>query len=182
MSEIELASECAKGNNAARKLLYDTYGSGLMAICLRYVASRETAEDVFHDGIIHIFQTIGRFTYQGEGSLRAWLSRVMANEALGYLRKQTVRTQREVVTDEIPDMPDNVDDDLNGIPTRVLMDFIRQLPEGYRTVFNLYVFEEKSHKEIGRLLGITEHTSSSQFYRARCLLAKKIKEYKEKNI
>ena len=182
MSETELASACDKGDNAARKLLYERYGSALMAICLRYVADRETAEDVFHDGIIRIFQMIGRFTYQGEGSLRAWLSRVMANEALGYLRRQTVRIQREVVTDEIPDLPDEADDGLGQIPPRVLMDFIRQLPDGYRTVFNLYVFEEKSHKEIGSLLGITEHTSSSQFYRARCMLARKIKEYKEKNV
>lgn len=181
MSEIELAQECAKGNNKARRKLYDEYGGALMAICLRYLADRETAEDVFHDGILRIFQTIGRFTYLGEGSLKAWLSRLMANEALGYLRKQTARVQREVATDEIPDMPDEADDDLTSLPASVLMDFIRQLPEGYRTVFNLYVFEEKSHKEIGRLLGITEHTSSSQFYRARCLLVKKIKEYKEKN-
>lgn len=183
MSELELVSECVKGNNQARRILYERYGGVLMAICLRYLADRETAEDVLHDGFIRVFQTIDRFTYQGEGSLKAWLSRVMANEALGYLRKQNVRMQREKVVDEIPDdIPDSAEDDLNAVPQEVLMRFIRELPDGYRTVFNLFVFEEKSHKEIGKLLGITEHTSSSQFYRAKCLLAKKIKEYRESKI
>ena len=183
MSELELVSECVKGNNQARRILYERYGGVLMAICIRYLADRETAEDVLHDGFIRVFQTIDRFTYQGEGSLKAWLSRVMANEALGYLRKQNVRMQREKVMDEIPDdIPDSAEEDLNVVPQEVLMRFIRELPDGYRTVFNLFVFEEKSHKEIGQLLGITEHTSSSQFYRAKCLLAKKIKEYRESKI
>ena len=181
MSEIKLAAECMKGDNQARRILYERYGGILMAICIRYVGNRETAEDVLHDGFIHIFQTISRFTYQGEGSLRAWLARVMANEALGYLRKQSVRMNTETVTEDIPDMPDTAEEDLCAIPQDVLMNLVCQLPDGYRTVFNLYVFEEKSHKEIGQLLGISEHTSSSQFHRAKRLLAKKIKEYREDN-
>ena len=181
MSEEELSDLCRQGDNRARRELYERYSGALMAVCLRYVADRETAEDVLHDGFIRIFQSMNRFTYIGEGSLKAWLSRVMANEALGYLRKQNARVQQEVDTDEIPDMPDE-DEDVDDIPQSVLMELIRQLPDGYRTVFNLYVFEEKSHKEIAALLGITEHTSSSQFYRAKCLLMKKIKESREKNL
>lgn len=181
MSEEELSDLCKQGDNRARRELYERYAGVLMAICLRYVADKSTAEDVLHDGFIRIYQSMERFSYLGEGSLKAWLSRVMTNEALGYLRKQSVRMQQEVDSDELPDMPDD-DDEMNDIPQSVLMDFIRQLPEGYRTVFNLYVFEEKSHKEIASLLGITEHTSSSQFYRAKCLLMKKIKEYREKNL
>ena len=181
MSEEELSDLCRQGDNRARRELYERYSGALMAVCLRYVADRETAEDVLHDGFIRIFQSMNRFTYIGEGSLKAWLSRVMANEALGYLRKQNARMQQEVDTDEIPDMPDE-DEDVDDIPQSVLMELIRQLPDGYRTVFNLYVFEEKSHKEIAALLGITEHTSSSQFYRAKCLLMKKIKENREKNL
>ena len=173
MSEEELSDLCRQGDNRARRELYERYSGALMAVCLRYVADRETAEDVLQDGFIRIFKSMNRFTYIGEGSLKAWLSRVMANEALGYLRKQNARMQQEVDTDEIPDMPDE-DEDVDDIPQSVLMELIRQLPDGYRTVFNLYVFEEKSHKEIAALLGITEHTSSSQFYRAKCLLMKKI--------
>ena len=133
-----------------------------------------------HDGFIRIFQSIGQFSYQGEGSLRAWLSRVMVNEALGYLRKKNLQIQQEVLMDDIPDTLEADDGDMNEIPRSVLMKMIAELPDGYRTVFNLYVFEEKSHKEIAALLGITEHTSSSQFYRAKTLLIKKINEYRKK--
>mgnify|MGYP000529697096 FL=1 len=79
MTEEELSVECVKGNNQARRLLYERYGGALMAICLRYLGDRETAEDILHDGFIRIFQSIGQFTYQGEGSLKAWLSRVIVN-------------------------------------------------------------------------------------------------------
>lgn len=181
MTEEEIASKCRQSDNKARKELYERYGSALLAICFRYISDRETAKDVFHDGFIRIFQSIGQFTYQGNGSLKAWLSKVMVNEALGYLRKHVQITQQEVLMNEVPDIQET-DDSVCDIPQAVLMKMISELPEGYRTVFNLYVLEGKSHKEIAKLLGITEHTSSSQFYRAKTLMIKKIKEYrKEQN-
>ena len=153
MNEAELAERCGKGDNLARKQLYERYAGQLMAICIRYIGDRETAQDVLHDGFLNIFRSFDKFTYKGEGSLKAWLARVMVNEALGYLRKQSSANQ-EIVVEE--------------------------LPEGYRTVFNLYVFEEKGHKEIAQMLGITEHTSSSQLYRAKSLLIKKINDYRKR--
>ena len=179
MTEEKLALMCKQADPQARKALYERYGGMLMAICTRYTGDSESARDVLHDGFIRIFQSMDKFTYQGEGSLKAWLSRVIVNEALGYLRRRAVKTQQEVLVDEIPDTEEE-DDGVSDIPRSVLMKFIRELPEGYRSVFNLYVFEEKSHKEIGKLLGITEHTSSSQFYRAKSLLIKKINEYRKK--
>ena len=179
MTEEDLALQCRKGDNGARKLLYEQYGGRLMAICLRYISDRETARDVLHDGFIRIFQSMDKFTYIGEGSLRAWLSRVMINEALGYLRKQSRQQQQEVVMEQLPDQPE--EDDAEEIPASVLMKFITELPEGYRTVFNLFAIEGKSHKEIADMLGITEHTSSSQFYRAKTTLMKKINEYRRNN-
>ena len=123
----------------------------LFAICLRYIGNREEAEDVFHDGFIRVFQSIkNQFAYQGVGSLKAWLSRVMVNEALGYLRKKSIQTKQEVLMDEIPDTQISDDEDVNKIPRSVLLKLISELPDGYRTVFNLYVFEEKSHKEIAK--------------------------------
>ena len=180
ISEEELSLLCQRGDMQARRTLYERYGGALMAICLRYIGDRETAEDVLHDGFLRIFQSIKQFTYQGEGSLKAWLSRVMVNEALGYLRKKSAQVQQEVLMTEIPDVPDTDDSDVNDIPRSVFMKFISELPEVYRTV--LYVFENKSHKEIASLLGITEHTSSSQFYRAKSLLIKKINEYRKKEL
>ena len=133
-----------------------------------------------HDGFIHIFKTIKQFNYQGEGSLKAWLNRVMINEALGFLRKKNTLVQQEVPMETLPDLSDE-EDDLPAVPKKVLMQFIQELPDGYRTVFNLYVFEEKSHKQIGEMLGITEHTSSSQFFRAKKILMKKINDYRKQN-
>ena len=178
MTEEQLALACRRGDMQARKVLYEHYGGLLMAICLRYTGDREIAQDVLHDGFIRIFQSMDKFSYQGEGSLKAWLSKVIVNEALGYLRKQSVKLQQEVPLDEVPDQEEE-EEEIDNIPRSVLMKFIAELPDGYRSVFNLFVFEEKSHKEIGKMLGITEHTSSSQFYRAKCLLIKKIKEYRE---
>ena len=123
MGEEELALQCKQANNRARKQLYEQYGGLLMAICLRYTGDKEAAEDVLHDGFIRIFQSIGQFSYQGEGSLRAWLSRVMVNEALGYLRKKNLQIQQEVLMDDIPDTLEADDGDMNEIPRSVLMSF-----------------------------------------------------------
>lgn len=179
MNETELVERCGKGDNLARKQLYERYARQLMAICIRYTGDREVAQDVLHDGFLNIFRSFGQFTYKGEGSLKAWLSRIMVNEALGYLRKKSTSYQ-EVVVDELPEVVDGDDEDLEQIPQSVLMQFIKELPDGYRTVFNLYVFEDKGHKEIAQILGITEHTSSSQFYRAKTLLIKKINDYRKR--
>lgn len=177
MTEEELAEKCRNADGQARKLLYERYAGILMAICLRYAGEREAAEDILHDSFLRIFQSFGYFTYRGEGSLKAWISRVTVNEALGYLRKKSQQAQQEVLMEEIPDTCDDDETELDRIPQSVLMKFISELPDGYRTVFNLYVFEEKSHKEIGDMLGIAERSSSSQFYRAKSLLIKKINEY-----
>ena len=179
MNETELVKRCGKGDNLARKQLYERDAGQLMAICVRYIGDRETAQDVLHDGFLNIFRSFDKFTYKGEGSLKAWLARVMVNEALGYLRKKSSANQ-EVVVEELPDVVDGDDDTMEQIPQSVLMQFIKELPEGYRTVFNLYVFEEKGHKEIAQMLGITEHTSSSQLYRAKSLLIKKINDYRKR--
>lgn len=115
MNEAELAERCGKGDNLARKQLYERYAGQLMAICIRYIGDRETAQDVLHDGFLNIFRSFDKFTYKGEGSLKAWLARVMVNEALGYLRKQSSANQ-EIVVEELPDMVDGDDDTMEQIP------------------------------------------------------------------
>ena len=98
----------------------------------------------------------------------------MINEALEALRKRSSLNEQPI--DELADDIED-EEDFERIPQSVLMQFIRELPDGYRAVFNLYVFEEKSHKEIAEILGITEHTSSSQFFRAKKWLMNKISDY-----
>ena len=97
----------------------------------------------------------------------------------GAFDGKLVMAQQEVLMEQLPDTEED-DEGVGDIPQAELMKMIAGLPDGYRTVFNLYVFEDKSHKEIAQMLGITEHTSSSQFYRAKTLLAKKINEYRKK--
>lgn len=174
LSEKELAERCQQGDNIARKQLYEQFADLLMAVCLRYSGDRDTAQDILHDGFLKAFRSFGQFQYKGEGSLRAWLTRIMINGALETLRKRNMLNEQPMET-----LPDDIEEeeDLELIPQSVLMQFIQELPDGYRAVFNLYVFEDKSHKEIAEALGITEHTSSSQFFRAKKLLMKKVSDY-----
>lgn len=181
MEELELSEQCRQGNNRARRELYERYAGRLLAICLRYVSDRDTAQDLLHDGFLKIFGSFDKFTWRGEGSLRAWMERVMVNTALQYLRKNDVINQASPL-EEVPEVYDEPDDDDIGmIPQSVLMQFVRELPPGYRTVFNLYTFENKSHKEIAQLFGINEKSSASQLFRAKSTLIRKVKDWLKNN-
>ena len=183
MTEQEIYEGCRQGDNKSRRVLYTRYGGMMLAVGLRYLSDRQTAEDVLHDVFVNVLTNFGKFTYRGEGSLSAWLRRVMVNGALDYLRRN-----RQVDTVDVELMRDaEIEEeapDVSAIPAKVIMGMIGELPEGYRTVFNLYTFEEMSHREIAEHLGINEKSSSSQLSRAKSLLAKRIKEYlrKESNI
>ena len=173
-----LAEGCQKGENTARKELYDRFAGRLLAICMRYVGDRETAEDLVHDAFIKIFGAFDRFSYRGPGSLRAWIERITVNFALEWLRNRnrlgTLELDEGRAAAEIAEPEPG---EVARIPQEVLMRFVAELPDGYRTVFNLYCIEERSHKEIAELLGINEKSSSSQLFRARTLLARRIKDY-----
>ena len=165
-SEKRLVNDIRKRDNAAIKKLYDTWSGYLFALCRRYISDKDIAEDILQDS----------FEWKGEGSLKAWMSRITVNEALQYLRRQKKCSFVEY-TDNLPDTDDGPAPDVSQIPQQVIMDKIRGLSDGYRTIFNLYVFEGKSHKEIADMLGITESTSASQYHRARKILAKELTEY-----
>ncbi len=163
------------------KDLYGLYSGYLYTICSRYIADRDTARDILQDCFVKIFTSIGRFRYRGEGSLKAWMGRIVVNESLKYLQKAG-RTDFIVRPDVLPDVPEDTGEspDIEHIPPSVIQEMIRRLPDGYRTIFNLYVFEDKSHKEIASMLGIRENSSASQLHRARAMLARWINEYKKK--
>ena len=161
MEELELSEQCRQGNNHARKELYEQYAGRMLGICLRYAGDRDTAQDLLHDSFIKIFDSFDKFTWRGEGSLRAWMERVVVNIALQYLRKNDVINQAASL-EELPEEYEEPDaSDVEAIPQKVLMQFIEELPAGYRTVFNLYTFEDKSHKEIAQVLGINEKSSAT---------------------
>ena len=176
-SEKQIAEDIRNGSNAAVKKLYDESSGYLLALCSRYIPDRAAAEDVLQDSFLKILSSIGSFTWKGNGSLKAWMSRITVNEALQYLRRQKKSSFIDY-GDRLPDMTDEDDDpEVESVPPEVIQKMIQELPDGYRTIFNLVVFEEKPHKEIAELLGITESTSASQFHSARKILAKKIKDY-----
>ena len=161
------------------RTFYERYSGYMTAVCSRYIGDGDEVKDILQDSFIRAFDAIGRFEYRGEGSLRAWLGRIVANDSLKALRK----SGRLRHMDALPEMADldEADPGSADVPLAVLQQMIKELPDGYRTVFNLHVFEEKSHKEIGELLGIREDSSASQFFRARAMLARKIKEYRKAN-
>ena len=92
MGEEELIRQCMRGANAARKELYDTYAKQMLSICYRYTGGMDVAYDLLHDGFLKVFSSFSSFTYRGEGSLKAWMSRIFVNTALEYLRKKDVLT------------------------------------------------------------------------------------------
>ena len=155
------------------RLFYERYAGYLTAVCTRYVPDRASAQDILQDALLQIFNAAARFEYRGEGSLKAWAGRITVNRALNWLKAQG----RLRFVEDLPDMPEEEVADVRKVPPAVLQDFIKSLPDGYRTVFNLVVFEQKSHKEIAALLGIKEDSSASQFFRARAALARKINQY-----
>ena len=159
------------------KALYDRYAGFLTAVCSRYIENKEDVKDLMQDSFIRIFSSIGSFEYRGEGSLKAWMSRIVINNTLKYIR-DNIQKGMISIDEDIPDVPDEEIPEISEIPPSVIQEMIRRLPEGYRTVFNLFVFEGKSHKEIAMLLGIKENSSASQLHRAKALLAGRIREYR----
>jgi RNA polymerase sigma-70 factor (ECF subfamily) len=175
--EKKLAARLRNGENGAMQELYALYGDYLSALCARYINDDDDLKDVFQDCFVSIMTHIYQFDYRGEGSLRAWVSRIAVNQSLMFLRSKKQK-DKTIVDIDIPDEAEVDDPDIHEIPPNVIHEMIRQLPDGYRTVFNLYVFEDKSHKEIAALLNIKEASSASQLHRAKNILAKKINEYK----
>lgn len=177
LTEKELVRLVGRGEERGRRELYLRYAGNLTAVASRYIADPDAVKDVLQEAFIRIFERFDSFSYRGEGSLRAWMSRVVANCALQALRKDNSLLVDRDIPDAIPDDDPEVDD----VPMDVLQEMIRHLPDGYRTVFNLYVFEQMPHKEIAGLLGIKENSSASQLLRAKALLAREIKEYRRRN-
>lgn len=179
MTETELTDRCKTGDNLARKELYERFAERMLCLCYRYAGDEETAHDLLHDGFLKVYSSISSFTYRGEGSLRAWLSRVFTNVSLEYLRHRDL-LRDGMSLDDVSDLPDEPEPDASVLSMDVLMKFVAELPPGYRTVFNLYVFERWSHKEIAHCLHINEASSASQLNRARRLLITRIKEQLKK--
>jgi RNA polymerase sigma-70 factor (ECF subfamily) len=173
--EYELLDALQRGNPFAQKRVYDRYAHRLYRLCLRYVREEEDAREVLMNGFLQFFRHIDRVEYRGEQTLEPYLKKIMVNEALQFLRR------RPIVWESLDDAGPSEEvgglgtDD--GLHAEELYALIRQLPTGYRAVFNLYALEGYSHAEIARQLGITEGTSKSQLSKARAWLQERVKKH-----
>lgn len=178
--EQRLVKRLQEGDKTAAREFYSLYADRLAGVCSRYITDEEDLKDVFQNALVHIFSHIADFEYRGVGSLQAWTTRVMVNESLRFLR---TKKQHEIVQlDNVA--VDEIDDDdpsISDIPPDTIRQMLSSLPTGYRTVLNLFFFEDMSHQEIAHLLGIKKDTSASQLHKAKKLLLKMIRKYNEDN-
>lgn len=185
-----LARQCAAHERRAQSKFYQIYSGRLFTVCLRFMASRTEAEDMFHDGLLVLFERLDQFKWQGKGSLLKWSRQVIRNECLQQLRKQS--RSLKISLDEVQDKGDSfmyelesqmtlLQDDIDTklvqkIPMSKIIQIISNMPDGYRVVLNLVLFDGLSHREAAKLMGINEKSSSSQYSRAKRFLAQKIKQ------
>jgi len=171
----EIIKQCKKGDKKAQEFIYNKYSSIIFGICLRYLKSRTKADDVMQDAFYTIFTKIKQ--YKNKGSFEGWIKRITVNTALMQLRKD----KKEIVTDiieriEYEKTNELIDFNINDKKLVIenvkfsqseMFETLKELPDGYRTVFNLYVIDELKHKEIAKELNISVGTSKSQLMRAR---------------
>ena len=175
MNDTELIEGCKPESGKLWKPYTGSSPAKMYGVCYRYVGE-DSALDVMHDGFVKVFSAIGQLHATDLHGFRSWITRIMVTTSLHHLRKQ--KNSSFLSVDDLEENMQPVDEeDMISIPIETLMKFIAELPTGYRTILNLAVFEEMPHKEIAKTLGINEHSSSSQLYRAKCILAQKIKEY-----
>lgn len=172
---INIIKGCIAGNRRDQELLYRRHAPRLYAVCLQYSDNDEEARDILQDGFIKIFENL--INFKNEGSFEGWMRRIIVNTALEKYRSRH-NLYRVDDIDMIPEPdadPDN--EDYSGLEAIDLLNIIRELPPKYRMVFNLYAIEGYAHKEISRMMKISEGTSKSNLSRARLILQKKVSLY-----
>jgi len=176
--EKKIIEDCIDGKRHAQNKLYTKYAPSMLGLCMRYARNKEEAEDILQEAFIKVFLNINRF--RAEGSFEGWMKRIMINTAITH-KKQNLKHQYQTDINEIEeiyiaDEGSQNDESAVKLPQAKLMSIIQSLPDGYKTVFNLYVFEKYTHKEIAEMLDISDNTSKSQLSKARRLLTTKIEQ------
>lgn len=171
ISESDLLEGCRRGDRKMQQELYSRFASKMYGVCLRYASNVEEAEDILQEGFIKVFNKIS--SYRGEGSFEGWVRRIFVNTAIEHFRKKIylqpiTETEENTVEGKYLSVLDN-------LAEKDIVQLIQQLSPGYRTVFNMYVVEGYTHKQIAEMLGISEGTSKSQLSRAKLILQELIK-------
>ena len=170
--EQQLIADFRKGKSEAQKKIFELHATAMLAVCARYVRDRETARDLLQDGFIKVFEKAE--SYSGAGSLGGWMRRIFVNTALEYLRQHDALKMSLSIDDHNDAFESNDISAIDKITTDDLLSCVAQLPDGFRTVFNLYAIEGYSHSEIAGMLNINEVTSRTQYMRARNQLQKSV--------
>lgn len=166
-SDDKLIRDCLSGNKQAQYELYQRFSGVLFGICLRYTRNRAEAEDLLQEAFIKIFAKLESFGFKG--SFEGWLKRLVVNQAINFRRDNLKQLFVQIYADP-PEPISNDDSDIfsaSDIPKERLLQMIQSLPDGYRLVFNMYVFESLAHQQIAEMLEISENTSKTQLMKAR---------------
>ena len=174
--EQDIAQLVAKGDRKATRALYGDTICRMTSVCSRYVTDPDAVNDVLQDSYMSIFTTINKFRYKGEGSLLAWMTRIVVHKSVDWVKREMRRGAVELPGD-IPEVIDDDTADDCDLSADTIHSIIRQMPAGYRAVFNMYVLDGMSHKQIAAELGIAENSSASQLARAKAWLKNEVKKY-----
>ena len=176
LDEQALARCCSQRDRMAQDELYRRYAVRVYMLCKRYTGDSDDAKDLMVETLIQALDKIDTFTYTGEGSLYGWISRIAINKALNQIKRH--RWRRVSLDFQAQDnSPEPTEEEVAEIPKEKLLEWISELPDLRRTVFNLYCIDGYAHKEIARMLGISETGSTSTLVKARKQLKEKIKQY-----
>lgn len=171
-STESLIAQCLTNNSFAQQRLYHKYAPKMFGICMRFAKNEVEAEDILQEGFIKVFNNLKSF--RNEGKLEAWIRRIMVNTAINFYKRKTPSFP-EVDFDRLEPIHTSQESILDQLSHEELLSLVQKLPKGYRLVFNLYVIEGYSHKEIGEMLNVSINTSKSQLSRAKDLLRYRLK-------
>jgi RNA polymerase sigma factor (sigma-70 family) len=176
ITESDLLEGCRRGDRKMQHELYNRFAPKMYGVCLRYASNAEEAEDILQEGFIKIFNKIN--SYRGEGSFEGWIRRIFVNTAIEHFRKKIYlqpisETEENTVEGKYLSV-------LDSLAEKDIIQLVQQLSPGYRTVFNMYVVEGYTHKQIAEMLGISEGTSKSQLSRAKLILQDLVKTFIER--
>lgn len=174
LTEKEIIAGCIAGRRDCQEMFYKYFSPKMFGICLRYANDYHSAEDILQEGFIKVFNNIGKF--RGEGSFEGWVKRIFINTAIEYYRKAVNHNGHSELENATFQHINEIA--IENLATQDLLKLIQKLSPGYQTVFNMYVIDGFSHKEIAKKLGISEGTSKSQLARARAILQKMIQSYR----
>ena len=168
--EQDFVAACIRKERWAQERLYEEYYGRLMSICLRYSKDQSEALDILHEAYIKIFRNMSK--YKPGTSLFSWMKRIVVNTAIDHYRKMVRRRTGDI--DEAYDLSNGDPDAVSRMSSNEIMEMVQQLSPAYRLVFNMYIVEGYSHREVSQELNITESTSRSNLVKARAKLRKMI--------